>query len=495
MKKESLFRLTRAAAGAALASTSLCLVGCASNAPEATASASAGDTLASCGSNQLKVASASASSAASGFPASAAIDGNLNTSWTSSGNLSQWLQLDMGAVVFIGNLKIDFSSNYAVAYQIQVSSDNDQFTTVAEPSATQAGWQTIAGLNVTARYIRINTINWTQSGKVSIIEAQVIGDTNAACASVESGCGQTVQLVPTTAKASSQQLSDTPASNAIDNNFSTRWSSNSTDNEWLAVDLGSQSRVDSVRITWETAFASSYAIQSGTSLTGPWTTVVTNTNGQGDVESLTVGATTRFLRLLGIKRGTQYGYSLWQFDVYGSHELSCGSNLMTGWNHSASSTNLVAAGNYSFDTTNANKINFPLSNGSGCTSDGGPPFFTFVQTVSVPAGHTFRLALNIANVTGSANEVNFAVALGNAPASNYVPASNVIGSPNGPITVAQLLAASGTMGADFAVNSTTTQSMQLSISAYPPAISTGGSCLAGFLDSFTLASATLTKVN
>jgi hypothetical protein len=29
------------------------------------------------------------------------------------------------------------------------------------------------------------------------------------------------------------------------------------------------------------------------------------------------------LRLLGIKRATQFGYSVWEIEVYGSRDLSC----------------------------------------------------------------------------------------------------------------------------------------------------------------------------
>jgi len=43
-----------------------------------------------------------------------------------------------------------------------------------------------------------------------------------------------------------------------------------------------------------------------------------NTAGDGGVDDITLGsaASGRYVRMLGVARGTQYGYSLWEFEVY-----------------------------------------------------------------------------------------------------------------------------------------------------------------------------------
>ncbi len=80
-------------------------------------------------------------------------------------------------------------------------------------------------------------------------------------------------------QASSTQFSYTPAAAAVDGVYSTRWSGNFTDNEWLALDLGSVARIDNVRITWEHAFAKRYALQTADSFSGPWTTAAAIDDG------------------------------------------------------------------------------------------------------------------------------------------------------------------------------------------------------------------------
>ncbi len=50
-----------------------------------------------------------------------------------------------------------------------------------------------------------------------------------------------------------------------------------------------------------------------------WTTVSTQTASDGGVDDLTVNGTGRYVRVHGTQRALPaYGYSLWEFDVYGS---------------------------------------------------------------------------------------------------------------------------------------------------------------------------------
>ena len=40
--------------------------------------------------------------------------------------------------------------------------------------------------------------------------------------------------------------------------------------------------------------------------------------------NIPVKATGRYVRMYGTVRGTQYGYSLWEFEVYGKENNGCG---------------------------------------------------------------------------------------------------------------------------------------------------------------------------
>ena len=53
----------------------------------------------------------------------------------------------------------------------------------------------------------------------------------------------------------------TLASNATDGSYETRWGSLFADPQWLSIDLGASYAINRVKISWETAMASTYEIQ------------------------------------------------------------------------------------------------------------------------------------------------------------------------------------------------------------------------------------------
>jgi len=107
-----------------------------------------------------------------------------------------------------------------------------------------------------------------------------------------------------------------PASNAVDGNLSTRWASNKNDNEWITVDLGSVQPVGRVVLNWETAYGKSYKIQVSSD-NSTWRDVFSTTAGRGGQEVDGFPATqARYVRMQGVQRGTGYGYSLYEFQIY-----------------------------------------------------------------------------------------------------------------------------------------------------------------------------------
>jgi hypothetical protein len=104
--------------------------------------------------------------------------------------------------------------------------------------------------------------------------------------------------------------------NAVDGFPDTRWSSEFSDPQWLAIDLGAPVRISRVVLDWETAYAQSYAIQ--VSLDGAaWTDVYTTSTGKGETEDIRFAPTAaRWVRFYGTKRATRFGYSLWEMRVF-----------------------------------------------------------------------------------------------------------------------------------------------------------------------------------
>ena len=269
-----------------------------------TLTASAAATLLS----QGQPATASSVQSAS-FPAAAAVDGNTGTRWSSAFSDPQWLEVDLGASASISQVVLQWETAYATAFQIQTSSDGTNWTSIYSTTTGTGGTQTL-NVTGTGRYVRMyGTARATQYG-YSLWEFQVYGTIAAA-----SGCGTTDAALNQPASASSTQNASFPAADAVDGNTGTRWSSAFSDPQWLQVDLGSSQTICQVSLDWETAYATAFQIQTSPDGTN-WTTIYSTTTGTGGTQVLSVTGTGRYIRMYGTARATQYGYSLWEFDVY-----------------------------------------------------------------------------------------------------------------------------------------------------------------------------------
>ncbi len=138
------------------------------------------------------------------------------------------------------------------------------------------------------------------------------GDSRARALAVETGTA----LTPVAATASASERGDLSPAAAIDRNESTRWSSGFTDNQFLVLDFGKAVSVNRVRINWENAHATQYLLQVSADGSS-WTTIKTVENSQGGVEDWSgLNGQGRYLRMQGLKRSTQYGYSIFEIQAF-----------------------------------------------------------------------------------------------------------------------------------------------------------------------------------
>jgi hypothetical protein len=246
----------------------------------------------------------------SSFPASAAVDGNTSTRWSSAFSDPQWLQVDLGSSASISQVVLNWEAAYATAFQIQTSPDGTTWTTIYSTTTGTGGTQTL-NVTGTGRYVRMyGTTRATPYG-YSLWEFQVYGTSG----STGSSCNATDAALNHPATASSLESSAYPASAAFDGNTSTRWSSAFSDPQWLQVDLGTSQTICEVTLDWETAYATAFQIQTSPDGT-TWTTIYSTTTGTGGTQTLSVTGTGRYVRMYGTTRATPYGYSLWEFGVY-----------------------------------------------------------------------------------------------------------------------------------------------------------------------------------
>ncbi|MEV5616319.1 beta-N-acetylglucosaminidase domain-containing protein [Streptomyces bacillaris] len=119
-----------------------------------------------------------------------------------------------------------------------------------------------------------------------------------------------------TASSSGDETPDFPAAAAADGDPETRWSSPVEDGAWWQAELPRPVRLGQVVLSWQDAYASAYRVQiSADGRT--WRTAATVREGRGGRESVRMDAKdTRFIRVQGDGRATEYGYSLWSVEAY-----------------------------------------------------------------------------------------------------------------------------------------------------------------------------------
>src|SRR5690242_21290006 len=85
----------------------------------------------------------SSSTENAGTPASAAVDGNTGTRWSSAFTDPQWLQVDLGQTATIDQVVLNWEAAYARSFQIQVSANGTSWTTIYSTTTGPGGVQTL----------------------------------------------------------------------------------------------------------------------------------------------------------------------------------------------------------------------------------------------------------------------------------------------------------------------------------------------------------------
>jgi hypothetical protein len=122
------------------------------------------------------------------------------------------------------------------------------------------------------------------------------------------------------ATASSIEAAGFEAGKAVDGSATTRWASvdPAPTAQWIYVDLGATTSISRVVLKWEAAYAKSYQVQVSDNAS-TWTTIFSTTTGDGATDDLTgLTGSGRYVRVNCTLRGTAYGYSLFEFEVYGA---------------------------------------------------------------------------------------------------------------------------------------------------------------------------------
>jgi hypothetical protein len=108
-----------------------------------------------------------------GTPASAATDGNAGTRWSSAFSDPQWLEVDLGSSQSVCGVTLNWETAYGKSFQVQVSADNTNWTSIYSTTTGTGGVQALTRLSGSGRYVRVyGTARATQYG-YSLWELQV----------------------------------------------------------------------------------------------------------------------------------------------------------------------------------------------------------------------------------------------------------------------------------------------------------------------------------
>ncbi|MGY4539920.1 hypothetical protein ACVW0P_004361 [Mucilaginibacter sp. UYNi724] len=118
-----------------------------------------------------------------------------------------------------------------------------------------------------------------------------------------------------------------PGSAAVDGAITgARWSSAFSDPQSIIIDLGNTYTVSQVTLYWEAAYGKAYSIDISATNgfgAGTYTTLYSTTNGDGNIDDLTgLSGTGRYIRMYGTQRAIAAGYSLFEFQVYGTTAIT-----------------------------------------------------------------------------------------------------------------------------------------------------------------------------
>ena len=252
-----------------------------------------------------------------------AVDGNDGSRWESIYEDNQYMYVDLGSICKVNGVNINWERAAGKEYTIDISDNAKDWKTIYTVNDGKEGNISISFPLVNTRYVRVNGITRTTGYGFSIWELQIMGvEGNKQTETTKPA--ETTKVITTNttnyAKGGKVTVSSTEGpfvgENAVDGNDGSRWSSEFTDNQWIAVDLGSIKDVSKVVLNWEAAYGKSYNIQVSTNGTD-WKTVATENNSDGGIDTLSFAHTNaRYVRMQGVSRATGYGYSLFEFEVY-----------------------------------------------------------------------------------------------------------------------------------------------------------------------------------
>ena len=228
------------------------------------------------------------------------------TRWSSAYNDDEWIALDLGQSYEVGSVELVWETAYGKAYNIELSDDNINWSSVYQQTNGTGGTETIE-ISGNAQYIRMKGLERGTAWGYSLYEFKVYEKPAIITPVTNLALNKVTSVTSTEA--------DNIADNATDGDANTRWSSLFTDTQSIMVDLGENKDISRIILNWETASAKSYSIEISSDGV-MWSSIYSTDSADGDVDEISCSGNGRYVRMLGTERNTPWGYSLWEIEVY-----------------------------------------------------------------------------------------------------------------------------------------------------------------------------------
>ncbi|WP_205704254.1 discoidin domain-containing protein [Hymenobacter sp. UV11] len=266
--------------------------------------------------NKASIASSTVQASANAF------DGNGTTRWESNSTDNEYIIVDLGSVQTIDRIRLTWENAYGKTFTLAVSAVTANPVGTTWSNVVNGSWTTVysepnnastnneyANLGSSGRYVRMKGTARATGYGYSLYEFEVFNYSNNTANNLALG---------KTGLASSTQ-GGFPAAQAFDNDNATRWGSTYDDNQWLYVDLKGEASISSIYLSWETAYGKDFRLETSEDASA-WTTVSTFTGNtlHYNEASFATPVKGRYVRMYGVTRGTGYGFSLYEFQVYGT---------------------------------------------------------------------------------------------------------------------------------------------------------------------------------
>jgi len=270
------------------------------------------------------------------FVASNVNDGDATTRWAGDytngrDTTDDWVYVKLAAPSAVYSVVINWQTAYASRYEIQTSMNGTDWTTAATVQNAGAGRvETVLGITDPVSYVKMQGLQHATKYGYSIFSFEVWNQDRSAFSYPDpdptgwaDGSDIARQGTATASSVLPGYEKQFGASQVNDGSSNTRWGADyrtaghDANTDWVQIELAKPSPVWSVVFNWETARPARYEIQVSDD-GQDWTTVQELFDAPVGVDEHKLGLKdpVRFVRMQGLEVATQYGYSLWSFEVW-----------------------------------------------------------------------------------------------------------------------------------------------------------------------------------